>query len=164
MQATVTLPPSGKGQTMTSYRLFLAAFFILCLIPGAAQRTAFAADWRPADGSEFDASSISRISPSIIHVRQRVRFSAEVLAKLRRDRGHDYSDYSHTINLKRIDCSRRAIGAAGSTDYDVHGKVIQSFDETTRLRNVQMLPVAPDSPGDAFVRTVCGYVNKPFRK
>jgi hypothetical protein len=52
--------------------------------------------------------------------------------------------------MKRINCRKRTIGAAGSTDYDSRGGVIQSFVEKTKLNNIQMLPVVRCSDGDAF--------------
>lgn len=150
---------------MNTYRLFLVALFILCLASGADKKTASAEDWRSADHSKFDASRVIHISPSVVHVRQRVILSEEALSKLRKDRAHDYSNYSHTINMKRINCRKRTIGAAGSTDYDTRGGVIQSFDEKTKLNNIQMLPVVRCSDGDAFIQAVCEYVKKvPAKK
>jgi len=124
-------------------------------------QTAFASDWRPVDNAKFDASTITRISPSVICVWERTIFLKEDLDRLRMDKGRDYSDYSHTMNRKQIDCKERMIGGVISTDYNSHGGVIESFDErNVRYENIQMLPVVSGSHGEAFVQTVCDHVNK----
>jgi len=123
------------------------------------------ADWLPAGDSEFDASRITRISPAVVRVWERAVFSEDVLDELRKDQTHDYSDYSHTINRKRINCKKRTIGGAGSTDYNSRGGVIQYFDETNvKSKDIQMLPVASCSYGESFIQTVCYYVNKVSKK
>jgi len=123
------------------------------------------AEWRPVDHSEFDAARITHISSSVVRVLERTVLPEEVLKKLRKDKAHDYSDYSYTINCKRINCRKRTIGGAGSTDYNSRGCVIQYFDETNvNINDIQMLPAARSSRNEALLKTVCDYVNKPSRK
>ncbi|HEX2956671.1 MAG TPA: surface-adhesin E family protein [Chitinispirillaceae bacterium] len=124
-----------------------------------------AANWRSVGKSQFDASRISRVSPSIIRVWEKVQLPEDALEELRKDQAHDYSDYSYTINRKRIDCKKKTIAGAGSTDYNSHGQLIQYFDEKSiRFNDIQALSVAPYSQGEKFIEAVCDYVNKVSKK
>jgi len=148
-----------KGNVMNLKRLFLymcAVCLFLCV-----GSTVFAADWRPAGDTEFDASRITRISPSVIHVWERSKLPKEIVDNFQKDRIGDYSDYSHTIALEQIDCKNQATGVIMGVDYSSHGDVIF---QTGKFKNINMEQTVPNSRGEYSVQEICNYVNKVSKK
>lgn len=136
--------------------IFISYLFIWC-------QAASATDWRPAGDGEFDASRITRISPSVIRVWQKHVLCEEILDYVRKnDPDHDYSDYSHTIALQQIDCKKQKIGMVSIRAYNTRGGVINSIDNNDS--DIVMDHVIPDSYGEDFVQEVCNYANKKPKK
>lgn len=137
---------------------FFMAVFVSCFFLVGLQAVS-AADWKPAGNSEFDASRITRVSPSVIRVWERATWSEQTLFQIQTVTGLNYTHYSHSIDLRQVDCKRHLLGGLNNTDYDKRGSVIRSEKYPKVIMNEQ----PPGSGGEAFINTVCDFVNKKKR-
>lgn len=130
--------------------LLVSCFFL------AGLQTVSAADWRPAGNSQFDASRITRVSPSLIRVWEKAVYPDAMLFQMQKLSGLDYSRYAYSIDLRQVDCKKRLLGGLNNTDYDSSGNVIR----TEKFKKIIMNEVPPGSGGEAFVTAVCNHVDK----
>lgn len=135
--------------------IFLAIFLVPCFFLNGLQPVS-AADWRPAGNSHFDASRITRVSPSLIRVWEKAVYPKELLLQIQKMTGLDYSRYVYSVDLRQVDCKKRLLGGLNNTDYDSNGNVIR----TEKFKKVIMNEIPPGSGGEAFVTAVCDFVNK----
>ena len=139
--------------------IFFAVFLAPCFFLSALQPVS-AADWRPAGNSHFDASRITRVSPSLIRVWEKAVYPKEILLQIEKMTGLDYSRYAYSIDLRQVDCKKRLLGGLNNTDYDTSGSVIR----TEKFKKAIMNETPPGSGGEAFVTAVCNYANKDAKK
>jgi len=135
--------------------IFFAMFLIPCFVLSALLPVS-AADWRPAGNSQFDASRITRVSPSLIRVWEKAVYPDAMLFQMQKLSGLDYSRYAYSIDLRQVDCKKRLLGGLNNTDYDSSGNVIR----TEKFKKIIMNEVPPGSGGEAFVTAVCNHVDK----
>jgi len=137
---------------MNPKRMFFTGVFISCLFLVGGQ-SASAEDWRPIKDSNsfFDASRITRVSPSVIRAWERVfpeRYP---------------QDPTFSVLLRfQIDCRKQTIGIVHRTHYNSNGRVI--YDADFERSGIKMQKAVPDSHEEDIVQSVCDHVNAPPKK
>jgi len=139
--------------------VLFAMLLVPCLFLAGLQ-TVSAADWRPAGNSQFDASRITRVSPSVIRVWEKAVYPDAILSQMQKLSGLDYSRYAYSIDLRQVDCKKRLLGGVSGTEYNRNGSPIH----TETYKKVIMNEVPPGSHGESFVVAVCNYVEKEAKK
>jgi len=135
--------------------VLFAMLLVPCLFLAGLQ-TVSAADWRPAGNSQFDASRVTRVSPSVIRVWEKAVYPDAMLSQIQKLSGLDYSRYAYSIDLRQVDCKKRLLGGLNNTDYDSSGNVIR----TEKFKKVIMNEVPPGTGGEAFVTALCNHADK----
>jgi hypothetical protein len=145
----------------------LVLFLVLGLLLGISQQYAIAADWRPVPGSAsttFDASRITRVSPTVIRVWERYTLSEESLDNVRKKGlSEEYVDYSYTIALRQIDCKRQTHGFVSIHNFNSRGyPTAPSVD--FKDSEIEMTAAPPDTKAEGLIAAACDYANKTQKK
>ncbi len=135
---------------------------ILCLLLALAAAPAWAQDWRPIPNSNsaFEASSIARLSPSVLRVWERYVLIEEALAYAReKGLSDEFRDYSYSVSLRQIDCVKKTDGFVTINNYNSRG-ALTAPSTNIKDGDIEMVPSAPGTSADALAKAVCNF-SKP---
>jgi hypothetical protein len=143
-----------------------ALFFVPIVLLGVASATAWAEDWRPISKSDraFDASRITRVSPSVLRVWERYVLIDEALDYARRKGlADEYRDYSYSIALRQLDCGKQTHGFVSIHNFNSRGA---PTGPSTNVKDadIEMNPAAPGTNAEALITAVCDYSKRNLRK
>jgi hypothetical protein len=136
------------------------------LLATVGSATVSAADWRPIPNSDssFDASRITRLSPSILRVWEKYVLIDEALDYARKKGLSDeYRDYSYSIALRQIDCGRQTHGFVSIHNFNSRGAPTGPSTDV-KDADIEMNPAAPGTNAEALIEAICGYSNRKLRK
>ena len=144
----------------------LARLFVVVLLFSIGSATVWAQDWRPIPRSDwvFDASQITRMSPSILRVWVRYILIDEALDYVRK-KGmvDDYRDYSYSISLSQIDCGKQTLGFVSINNFNSRGTPTGP-GTNVKDSDIEMNPAVPGSNADALITAVCDYIKRNPKK
>lgn len=138
---------------------YRARILIVVLLATVGSPMAWAEDWRPIPktNSTFDASSITRVSPSVLRVWERYVLINEALDYARRkELADEYRDYSYSIALRQIDCSKRTHGFVSIHNFNSRGAPTGP-STNVKVADIEMNPAVPGTNAAALIATVCNY-------
>ena len=140
--------------------------FITILLLGVTSATVWAEDWRSIADSKnaFDASRITRVSPSTLRVWEKYVLIDEALDYVKKQGlADEYRDYSYSIALRQIDCSKQTHGFVSIHNYNTRGAPTGP-STNVKVDDVEMDSAPPGSNAEALIYTVCNYSKRNLRK
>jgi len=117
----------------------------------------YSATWKKISAySEIDTSSIQRLSNGNVKFWVRNALLPEVILDLTNNLKSvgvykDYSNYSYSLVLFEINCSKRLMGTESGMDYSIDNKLINSYD----LPNLTFSSIRPDSDSEVWFKYLC---------
>ena len=143
-----------------------AHLLVLAFLAVVGSSMARAEEWQPIPKSEstFDASRITRVSPSVLRVWERYVLIDEALDYVKRKGlADEYRDYSYSIALRQIDCSKQTHGFVSIHNFNSRGA---PTGPSTNVKDaeIEMNPAAPGTNAAALIAAVCNYSKRSPRK
>lgn len=138
---------------------------LILLLPTASTTTC-AQDWHPIFNSDssFDASRVTRVSPSLLRVWERYVLIDEALDYARKKGlADEYRDYSYSIALGQIDCDKKTHGFVSIFNFNSRGAPIGP-STNVKDADIEMNPAPPGTVADNLITTVCNFAKRNLRK
>ena len=143
-----------------------ARFLVVVLLFSVGSAPVWAADWRPIPKTDsvFDASRVTRVTPSILRVWERYVLIDEAMDYLKKKGLVDeYLDYSYSIALRQIDCGKQTHGFVSIHNFNSRGAPTGP-STNVKHSDIEMNPAAPGTNAEALITTVCDYSKKTSKK
>lgn len=82
--------------------------------------------------------------------------SVEDIERRKKEILKERRDIYYSIQLEDYDCNENKVRILSSTDYDINGKVLSSFDYHDRENNEGWNYIIPESIGENMINKICG--------
>ena len=114
------------------------------------------ADWRTFGSSDnafyfYDEEGITRASQDIVTVWMKAIFTEKGIKEAAEKYGEDYENFSHSIELYKINCKDKIYCILSINHYAKEGTVILSDSRS----DTEYLPIIPESVSEGLYQIVC---------